>query len=359
MAKYSVQERVKIVEFYYVSQRSIVTTQRNYRQQFNAATVPSANMIRNLITRFEEQGAVFDLPRPNVHRPVRNEETVQAVRESVNEDPSVSTRRRATQLGISRTSLRRVLTVDLKLFPYKIQLAQELLPRDEEQRLRYANKFVRLATENPNFLNNLIMSDEAHFHLNGYVNKQNCRIWGKENPKVVHQRQLHPLRCTVWCGIMADRVIGPYFLEDNDERPQTITGAVYRTMLENFLRPAVENNSNLWFQQDGATAHTARATMTILRELFGDRLISKNADFPWPPRSPDLTAPDFFLWGYLKGRVYINKPKTIRELKKNIREEIANLQPETFLAVMQNALKRAIICKEENGGYLNNVIFKT
>ena len=63
---------------------------------------------------------------------------------------------------------------------------------------------------------------------------------------------------------MADRVIGPYFFEDDDEHPQTISGTVYRTMLENLLRPAVLNNPGIWFQQDGATAHTARATMAIL-----------------------------------------------------------------------------------------------
>ena len=95
------QERVKIIEFYYVSQRSIVTTQRKYRMHFNVATAPSANMIRSLISRFEERGTVCDLPRPNVHRPVRNVEAVVVVRQSVNDDPSVSTRRRAAQLSMS------------------------------------------------------------------------------------------------------------------------------------------------------------------------------------------------------------------------------------------------------------------
>jgi len=294
MFSYSVQERVKIVEFYYISGRSIVTTQRKYRQHFNTTVAPSVNMIRSLMSRFENLGSVGDELRRNVVSPVRTKQAVEAVRESVHTDPTVSTRRRATQLGISRTSLRRILKVDLMMFPYKIQLAQKLLPRDEPQRLQYANRLILLSTENPKFLNNLIMSDEAHFHLNGFVNKQNCRIWGTENPRALHQRQLHPVRCTVWCGIMADKVIGPYFFENEIHEPQTVSGAAYRTMLEDFLRPVVLNNRDTWFQQDGATAHTARATIAILRELFDDRIISKNADFAWPPRSPDLTAPDFF-----------------------------------------------------------------
>ncbi|KOX73206.1 hypothetical protein WN51_01799 [Melipona quadrifasciata] len=63
-------------------------------------------------------------------------------------------------------------------------------------------------------------------------------------------------------------------------------------MLENFLRTAVEDNQEVWFQQDEATAHTTRATM---RKIFGERIILKNVEFVWLPRSPDLTVPDFFL----------------------------------------------------------------
>ena len=140
------------------------------------------------------------------------------------------------------------------------------------------------------------MTDEAYFHLNGYVNKQNSRLWGTENQRVLHQHQLHPLRCTAWCGIMADRIIGPYFFEDDNEHAENVTGASYRTMLENYLRPLVENNHDMWFQQDGATAHTAYATMVMLKELFDDRIILKKCNFAWPPRSPDFSAADFFLW---------------------------------------------------------------
>lgn len=359
MATYDVQKRVKIIEFFYSSGRSIITTQRNYRRHFNVRTAPSDNMIRNLVSRFEEHGRVSDLPGRGRGRSVRNEAVVEAVRQSVNEDPSVSTRRRSAQLGMSRTSLQRILKRDLKMFPYKIQMVQQLLPQDHQARLQYAIRFSQIARENDNFLNNLIMSDEAHFHLNGYVNKQNCRFWGTHNPRALLQRELHPARCTVWCGVMADKIIGPYFFEDVDGQPETVNGALYRTMIENFLRPHVENNQNIWFQQDGATAHTARATMELLHNIFGERIISRNCDFAWPPRSPDLTAPDFFLWGYLKGVVYINKPQTIQELKQNIQAEIRNLEPETLRAVMENAVKRANFCLQENGHHLRDVIFHT
>ncbi|GFY27555.1 putative LOC100569746 [Trichonephila clavipes] len=56
----------------------------------------------------------------------------------------------------------------------------------------------------------------------------------------------------------------------------------------------------LWLQQDGATCHTARATIDLLKDTFGDRLNSRFGPVNWPPRSFDLTPLDYFLWGYVK-----------------------------------------------------------
>ena len=82
-------------------------------------------------------------------------------------------------------------------------------------------------------------------------------------------------------------------------------------VLEPELRSQRINNQNVWFQKDGATAHTARAAMAVVRTMFPDRLISRCGDVPWPPWSPDLSMCDFFLWGYLKSRVYEGKPQTL------------------------------------------------
>ncbi len=65
------------------------------------------------------------------------------------------------------------------------------------------------------------------------------------------------------------------------------------------------------FQQDGATALTAQETIAFLKDFFGDRLISRPL---WPPRSPDLSPPDFVLWGCLKERVFATCPVNLNEL---------------------------------------------
>jgi len=80
MATYNAEQRVKLIKFYYSSGESIIATKRKYCQHFNVRTAPSDNMIRNLVSRFEEQGSVSDLPGRGLHRNVCTEVAVKAVR---------------------------------------------------------------------------------------------------------------------------------------------------------------------------------------------------------------------------------------------------------------------------------------
>jgi hypothetical protein len=84
-------------------------------------------------------------------------------------------------------------------------------------------------------------------------------------------------------------------------------------------------------------------------------VISRFGDTEWPPRSPDLTAPDF-LWGYLKSKVYANKPNNSEDLKAAIRNEIQLISNETLAKVMDEVLVRCQECIRFNGGYLKSVI---
>ncbi|GFX00136.1 transposable element Tc3 transposase [Trichonephila clavipes] len=59
----------------------------------------------------------------------------------------------------------------------------------------------------PDFHKRILVSDEAHFWLNGYVNKQNCRIWREANPQVYVETPLHPEKLTVWCSLWAGGIL--------------------------------------------------------------------------------------------------------------------------------------------------------
>ena len=64
-------------------------------------------------------------------------------------------------------------------------------------------------------------------------------------------------------------------------------------------------------QQDGATRHTRGKTISLLRKKFPGRVISRNGDYNWPPRSCDLTPLDFFLWSYVKDKIHTDAPQLI------------------------------------------------
>ena len=104
-------------------------------------------------------------------------------------------------------------------------------------------------------------------------------------------------------------------------RLSTTNGTV--TILCPFIAQLQEDEINkAYFQQDGATAHTAHMSMALLDNVFEDRIISKTI---WPPRSPDLSPSHFFLWGAMKNSVYSNNPHTTDDLRMAITEYIRNV----------------------------------
>ncbi|GFU31294.1 heat shock 70kDa protein 8 [Trichonephila clavipes] len=114
----------------------------------------------------------------------------------------------------------------------------------------------------------------------------------------------------------------------------------------------------LWFQQDGATCHTARATIDLLKDTFGDRLISRFGPVNWPPRSCDLTPLDYFLWGCVKSLVYAEKPQTLDHLEDNIRRVIADIRPQMLEKVIENWTSRLDYIRASRGSPMPEIIFK-
>jgi len=70
--------------------------------------------------------------------------------------------------------------------------------------------------------------------MNGYVNKQNCRIWNDTNPHEIHQLQMHPEKVTVGADFGLE-IIDPYFFQNEASIAITINDERYRSMINNFL----------------------------------------------------------------------------------------------------------------------------
>ena len=175
------------------------------------------------------------------------------------------------------------------------------------------------------FSERIVFSDEATFHLSGKVNKQNVRIWGLQNPHAHIEHVRDSPKVNVFCAISRSSVYGPYFFDGN-----TVNGQQYLALLQKWLFPRLHED-NFIFQQDGAPPHRSRQVRDFLNETLPNRWIGRQgandlALFSWPPRSPDLTPCDFFLWGFIKDTVYVPPlPQNLEKLKNRIRTAIQSV----------------------------------
>jgi hypothetical protein len=351
MVRYTLEEKIEICEIYHRT-RSIILTQREFRQKFDKKP-PSKRMILYQQTKFHETGSVTRRQYERA-RPVLTQTKIDEILEFFLINPKTSLFRAAQQLQISETSLRRAVRKEIKFYPYKIQILEAKHPGDKGKRLEFALETLALIHLDDNVLSNVWISDEAYFCLSGTVNKQNMRFWGLENPHVVHEQPLHDAKLLVWCAMSEHGIIGPYFFDG------TVTSDRYREMLNTFFFPELRALriplATTWFQQDGATAHCSNQNLELLESKFGERIISRRTRRPWPPRSPDLSACDYFLWGYLKSKVYANRPNSLQDLRQNIVQEIRQIPRETRQKVLNNFVWRLQECVRVQGGHLEHIL---
>ena len=101
-------------------------------------------------------------------------------------------------------------------------------------RFRFAKWACDRPTEDADFdQKKIIFSDGVHFDLGGYVNKQNCRIWGTENPQAYIEKPTHPKRVTVCCEFWSRGINEKLFFEN--EQGEAVNGDRYRAMLNKVL----------------------------------------------------------------------------------------------------------------------------
>lgn len=142
---------------------------------------------------------------------------------------------------------------------------------------------------------------------------------------------------------------------------ETVNQENYVTMLQDEFIPFLDRNLLLdhsYLMQDGATPHTCNASLDFLNGYFHERVISGRYlerfgyGLSWPAFSPDLNPCDFFLWGFLKSRAYINRPQTIDDLKTEILASAANIPSDMLGRVMQNFKKRLTAVQTANGRHI-------
>jgi len=256
---------------------------------------------------------------------------------------------------MSQKSVLRILKRN-KYHPYHVSLHQELHGVDFQNRVVFCEWASEQIHQNPNFFYYVLFSDESSFTNHGTVNRHNMHYWSVENPhwlrQVEHQR---PWTVNVWCGIIGNKLIGPHIIEGN------LNGPKYRDILENELPILLEDLSleirqNMWFQHDGCPAHYSVGAREVLDRDFNGRWIGRAGPVNWPARSPDLTSPDFFLWGYLKDKVYKEEPTTRENMIDRIRNACAEIQGDTLISCVRSFELRINKCIEVEGHHFEHLI---
>jgi len=177
---YPVRVRIRAVQLR-LELGSETRARRALASELRGVGVPPARAITRWATVFDTTGTVQ--ARPHTRRPHQlTPSTLRAVRRAIQPPAKRATAQRP--LGEPVATVHRALRDELGLFPYKNQLVRRLYKGDKARRLRFCH-WLLSKWRLPSFRKGLLMSDEAHFHLNGSVVKQNCSIWGTEPPSEV------------------------------------------------------------------------------------------------------------------------------------------------------------------------------
>lgn len=116
----------------------------------------------------------------------------------------------------------------------------------------------------------------------------------------------------------------------------------------------------MYWQQDGAPAHYNLQVRAWLNAHFPNRWIGRKGPIPWPARSPDLSAMDFFTWGVIKEKVYARRPKSVVEMRSFIYDAFSTLNSDlSLLETVCLAVKnRCQCCAENNGKHFEHLLYQ-
>ncbi|KAK7112966.1 hypothetical protein V1264_012336 [Littorina saxatilis] len=138
----------------YLETKSFKTVQAKYRRKFHINNYPQKSQIYRWVHKFKATGSVNNInkkaetPKSGRKLTVRSPDSVNAVRDSVGRSPKKSIRRRSQELGISRSSVQRILIKDLHLYPYRIQIKHKLITQNirairKEECVKVIDNFAR------------------------------------------------------------------------------------------------------------------------------------------------------------------------------------------------------------------------
>lgn len=344
---YSTQELVDMTYLLGECHRNCLLASRVYGARYPERRKSQVKCFEKLKERFElTANANY---KKNTRQGKINGEAMQFdIVTAVVENPNISTRQVSAVLDISQTSVVKILHKH-KFHDYHPEYEQKLSEQDYQNRINFCNWVLTKIHEDQLFSRYVLFTDECTFSNTSQPNRRNYHHYDNENPHFkISIDQQHRFSVNVWAGIIGQYIIGPYFFEGN------LNGERYLHFLQNNLLDLLEDVPldvirRMWFMQDGAPPHYNVNVRRFLDNLFPNKWIGRGGPVPWPPRSPDLTCLDFFLWGHIKNLVYQEISENVEDLKTKIRHAFRTITLEMLENVQRSFRERIELCIANNG----------
>ncbi|KAJ3666078.1 hypothetical protein Zmor_001533 [Zophobas morio] len=336
MAAFSYAEMTDFVLIYGRAFGNVHEAQRLYQEEFLGRRLPHHTTFSAIFQRLRENGKFQ--PSTTDHGRERTEHVIEVepeILEIVEEIPSISIRRLSYRLGVSLFVVWRTL----KGHPYHVQRVQSLKPEDLPRRVRFCEWLLQKIRVQSDFVQKLLIADEATFTREGVFNSRNTYIWSDENSHAIRETHFQDrFSVNVWAGMVNNNLIGPYVL------PPRLTAVAYLDFLNNDLGPLLENvplnkcgnGLTETFQTNG---------------LGGMDLCCGHLVLP-------ISIPVIFLWGYMKQVVYQTPVNTMQELTNRIQNVAAQIRnnPDMVRRTQQSLIQRAEACVQNRGRHFENLL---
>lgn len=356
MPRYTTEEYADMHFIYGFCNANARMAAREYANRYPHRQTPHHETFTNLHRRLRERGTLFPYNSEGTGNVQHNVNDDQQILDLFRQNPSLSTRRAALQLGVNRNKVWRVLRIEQQ-HPFHYTPVQDLLPTDLPRRVDFCRLLLNNEENNPRYLASILWTDESCFTRDGVTNFHNLHEWHENNPHTKRTTSFQRrFSVNVWCGIISNIFIGPIFL------PDRLNGQNYLQFLNDTAARLLDEvpliaRTNFIYQQDGAPAHYSREVVQWLNENYPERWIGRNGPILWPARSPDLTPMDFYVWGFLKAHVYESVIETREQLIQRIENACAKIRENMVnVNMVQATTRRLQLCLLKNGDHIENFL---
>lgn len=353
------QLTVEMKEFIVETHRAcedLKEVEKAFQVKFPERKVPNKETMYRYIRKFKATGSFSNghTCKSGRKRTVRCEENIEAVLTILQNYPERFSSRK-NHIGMSSSSFNRITRLDLRWHPYKIQPRVPLTGKMCKARSDFCNWFVDYWDRDDSFSKHLVVGDLAEFSLNGFVSSRNIFEYVHRIPPKPEQPTNPQDKVFVWSGVCGNGfILGPYFFSQAPD--ETMYAQMFSDLTPKLTEKYKENFDKLWWVQDGEPTVILNQ---ILNQSFHNHVIGRGRDIQWPSCSPDLTPCEYFLWGYLKHKVYRNSIESLPDLCDRITEEIETItrdQKDFVVEAMEHMKARAVKCVEKDGENVEGLI---